>query len=113
MICCNSNKKIIIEKYLGSIKQCQLFVGIKNFGLKALLDCLMIVQHYTKKNDLAYFLDKICDIRCLYLPMLAPTKEILDIYKNKKISWNEYEEKYIQLINERKITGHLKDIDPC
>ena len=57
---------------------------------------------YTKKNDLAYFLDKICDIKYKHLPILAPTKEILDAYKAKKISWNDYEAKYIHLINERK-----------
>ena len=66
---------------------------------------------YTKKNDLAYFLEKICGIKYLHLPILAPTKEILDGYKSKKISWNDYEAKYIHLINERKIERHLKDID--
>ena len=64
---------------------------------------------YTKKNDLAYFLDKICDIKYKHLPILAPTKEILDAYKAKKISWNDYEAKYIHLINERKIENELKD----
>ena len=66
---------------------------------------------YTKKNDLAYFLEKICGIKYLHLPILAPTKEILDGYKSKKISWNDYEAKYIHLINERKIERYLKDID--
>jgi uncharacterized protein (DUF488 family) len=66
---------------------------------------------YTKKNDLAYFLDKICDIKYKHLPILAPTKEILDAYKAKKISWNDYEAKYIHLINERKIENELKNID--
>lgn len=66
---------------------------------------------YTKKNDLAYFLDKICNIKYLHLPILAPTKDILDGYKNKKISWAEYEAKYIHLIKERKIEERLKDIN--
>ena len=66
---------------------------------------------YTKKNDLAYFLDRICNIQYLHLPILAPTKEILDNYKNKKISWAEYESKYIHIINERKIESRLKDVD--
>ncbi len=66
---------------------------------------------YTKKNDLAYFLDKICGIKYNHLSILAPTKEILDAYKSKKISWNAYEAKYISLINERKIENELKNID--
>ena len=66
---------------------------------------------YTKKNDLEFFLEKICNIKYLHLEILAPTKEILDGYKNKKISWNEYEEKYMTLINNRKIENLLKNID--
>ena len=52
---------------------------------------------YTKKNDLDYFLDSICNIKYKHLPILAPTKEILDAYKTKKISWIDYELKYINL----------------
>lgn len=66
---------------------------------------------YTKKNDLAYFLDKICNIKYMHLPILAPTKEILDGYKTKKISWPVYEEKYLSLIDERNIGNRLKGID--
>lgn len=53
---------------------------------------------YTKKNDLDYFLDRICNIKYKHLQILAPTKEILDAYKTKKISWIDYESKYINLI---------------
>lgn len=35
----------------------------------------------------------------------------MDAYKAKKISWNDYEAKYIHLINERKIENELKNID--
>lgn len=66
---------------------------------------------YTKKNDLAYFLDKICAIKYLHLPILAPTKEILDDYKNKKMPWADYESKYMRLINERKVETRLMEID--
>ena len=66
---------------------------------------------YTKKNDLTYFLDKICGIEYKHLPILAPSKEILDSYKSKKMSWNDYEIKYMRLINERKVENELKNID--
>jgi len=65
---------------------------------------------YTKKSDIAYFLDKICNIKYMHLPILAPTKEILDGYKNKRISWKDYESKYVTLINERQIYNSLRDI---
>jgi len=69
------------------------------------------LSRYTKKNDLDYFLDSICNIKYKHLPILAPTKEILDAYKTKKISWIDYELKYINLINKRKIENELKNID--
>ena len=36
---------------------------------------------FTKKDDLPYFLDKLCGMEYVHLPVLAPTKEILDDYE--------------------------------
>ena len=58
---------------------------------------------FTKKEDFQFFLRKIADINYYHLPYLAPTKEILNAYKKKQISWNEYEEKFNSLMKERKI----------
>ena len=84
-------------------------------GIKSLIDVRLNnvsqLAGYTKKNDLEFFLDKICDIKYLHLPILAPTKDILDNYKKKKISWLEYEKEYIELINSRTIEKSLKNID--
>lgn len=63
---------------------------------------------YAKKEDLIYFLKEIGNINYLHKPELAPSEEILKNYKNKKIGWQEYENKYIQLLEERKI---LEKID--
>jgi uncharacterized protein (DUF488 family) len=57
---------------------------------------------FTKKDDLTYFLKKICNCDYLHKPQLAPTKEILDAYKSKKISWEEYERRFIHLLIARK-----------
>ncbi|GHV83892.1 hypothetical protein AGMMS50212_12320 [Spirochaetia bacterium] len=63
---------------------------------------------FTKKQDLEYFLKKICGIAYLYMPQFAPTKEILDAYKKKRINWSDYERYFNALIYERKIE---KEID--
>jgi uncharacterized protein YeaO (DUF488 family) len=58
---------------------------------------------FTKKDDLEYFLDVICNIKYIHDPLLSPTKSILDAYKKKEISWIEYETKFNELLASRNI----------
>lgn len=62
---------------------------------------------FTNVKHLPYFL-KIHNIDYLYRPDFAPTKELLNVYKNKTISWKEYEVKYNEILVRRKI---IKKID--
>lgn len=62
---------------------------------------------FTKGNDLKYFLEKIAGIGYEYEVIFAPTKEILDDYKKGDIDWEQYEEKYIQLMKERNISEYI------
>ena len=57
---------------------------------------------FTKGKDLEFFLKKINNIDYVYLPELAPTKEILNGYKKKEINWETYVEKYLKLLDTRK-----------
>lgn len=41
---------------------------------------------------------------------MAPTKEILDSYKNKKINWDEYNLLYIKLLENRHIVDKFKKV---
>lgn len=56
---------------------------------------------FSKKQDLIFFLGKICNIDYLHIPLLAPTDSILKSYKKSEITWNEYEEQYKKLIASR------------
>ena len=58
---------------------------------------------FTKKGDLAYFLDKICGMEYVHLPALAPTQDILDAYRKRRESWQTYEQRFLDLMKERKI----------
>ena len=62
---------------------------------------------FAKKNDLAYFLDRLCYIDYVHFPILAPTKEMLDAYKKKHIGWKEYERYFINLMAERQIEDKI------
>ncbi|BBB92469.1 MAG TPA: DUF488 domain-containing protein [Methylomusa anaerophila] len=56
---------------------------------------------YTKKADFEYFLKEIADIDYYHMPELAPTEELLNAYKSKEVSWQEYEIEYIRIITAR------------
>jgi uncharacterized protein (DUF488 family) len=62
---------------------------------------------FAKRDDLAYFLEKICGMGYLHLPQLAPTKDLLDGYKKGRVSWEEYELRFYDTMRERRIEEDL------
>lgn len=64
---------------------------------------------FTKKNDLKFFLKEILDVEYVHILDFSPTKEILDNFKKKKITWDQYEEEYINLLKQRKIKEKYKE----
>lgn len=58
---------------------------------------------FTKKNDLAYFLDKILGCAYLHRSDWAPTAEILDPYKKKQTSWADYVRDFTALMERRRV----------
>lgn len=58
---------------------------------------------FAKRDDLKYFLSELCDADYVHIEELAPTKEILSDYKKKLITWEAYEDKFINLISKRNI----------
>ena len=58
---------------------------------------------FAKKDDLEYFLHKICRIKYNHMPELAPTKEMLDAYRNEHHDWDTYEREFLTLMDERRI----------
>lgn len=55
---------------------------------------------FAKKMDIEYVLELV-GIDYSHITEMAPTEKILKGYKNKKITWDQYEEEYNQLIVER------------
>jgi uncharacterized protein (DUF488 family) len=58
---------------------------------------------FAKGADLKFFARKIGGMLYEHDIELAPTKELLSNYREKKISWNEYEIEYLNLLDVRKI----------
>ena len=84
----------------------QFFGALRKAGIKRLIDIRLNnssqLAGFTKQDDLAFFLREICGAEYTHQIAFAPTKEILDGYKKKKITWDEYERRFNSLLAERK-----------
>lgn len=91
----------------------QFFETLKSNKSDLLLDIRLNnrsqLSGFTKGDDLAYFLSEICQCKYLHDLGFAPTKEILDDYRDNKISWKEYEIRYNELISSRNICNGFSE----
>jgi uncharacterized protein (DUF488 family) len=89
----------------------QFFGALRSAGIKRLIDIRLNnssqLAGFTKQDDLAFFLREILRAEYMHHLILAPTKEILDGYKNKKITWEEYERRFNSLLTERKVEDRI------
>ena len=84
------------------------FFGLlRESGAKRLVDIRLNnvsqLAGFAKKDDLEYFLHKICRIKYNHMPELAPTKEMLDAYRNEHHDWDTYEREFLALMDLRRI----------
>ncbi len=88
----------------------EFFELLKDNGVKTLVDARLNnrsqLAGFTKGKDLPYFLKEIANIEYMHELLLAPTKELLDGYKNKVISWEAYVQTYEHILKDR----HLEDV---
>ena len=95
------------------------FGALRDAGVKRVVDVRLNnvsqLAGFSKKSDLKYFLKKIVNIEYVYLPELAPTKDILDAYKKHKGAWDDYERAFVELMRRRRIETLSKDLlnDSC
>ncbi len=68
---------------------------------------------FAKQDDLDFFLGRIGNIAYSVEALLAPTPDILDAYRKKQIGWDEYAQRYMSLLDARKIEKRIKldDLD--
>jgi uncharacterized protein (DUF488 family) len=62
---------------------------------------------FAKAKDLAFFLMKIVGADYVHEPLLAPTQALLDGYRKKGGNWAEYEKRFLDLMDQRKIDERL------
>lgn len=87
------------------------FAALKGAGIRRLIDVRLNntsqLAGFTKRADLPYLLREICDAEYLHLPLLAPTRELLDTYKKRSGPWAEYERGFMALLAERRVEQQL------
>ena len=89
-------------------KSAQGFFGaLKDAGAARLVDVRLNnvsqLAGFTKKEDLRFFTQTICNIGYVHEPELAPTQAMLDRYKKLKGDWTEYEREFLGLMRAREI----------
>ncbi len=88
----------------------EFFKLLTDNGVKKLIDIRLNnksqLAGFANAKHLPYFL-KLHGIHYEYQPELAPTKELLDGYKKKNISWQEYEKTYNKILSDRDILNKL------
>jgi uncharacterized protein (DUF488 family) len=62
---------------------------------------------FAKRDDLRFFLTELCDMAYAHHPELAPTQEMLDDYRKHGSGWPAYEERFLTLMQDRRIQGAL------
>ena len=62
---------------------------------------------WSKKSDLPWFLRELCGMDYVHLPRLSPTDQLLDGYRKKQITWDEYEPIYGALIERRLVRAAI------
>ena len=89
-------------------KSAETFFGLlKRAGVRRIVDVRLNnvsqLAGFAKRADLRYFSRMIGEIGYVHLPELAPTKDMLDEYRKKKSGWQVYEQRFLDLMADRRI----------
>lgn len=83
----------------------QFFKLIRDNQIKLLVDIRLNntsqLAGFSKGEDLEFFLKELCDCQYEHCIEYAPTKDTLDRYKKKEISWEKYVSEYQPLMLSR------------
>lgn len=92
----------------------RFFHLLRSGGVKQIVDTrvnnLSQLAGFAKGPDLQFFAREIGGMGYEHVVDFAPTKELLARYWNKKMSWEEYEMEYLDLLDRRKVAQKV-DID--
>jgi uncharacterized protein (DUF488 family) len=91
----------------------EFFTALRQAEIRLLLDVRLRnasqLAGFTKRDNLPFFLNELCGAKYLHEPLLTPTPDLLDGYRKKRLSWQEYEPRFRSILVDRAVE---KRIDP-
>lgn len=89
----------------------QFFGLLRDSGAKRVIDIRLNntsqIAGFTKKKDLQWFLGELCNIEYLHMPLLSPTQEMIDHFRGKLMSWEEFRRQFLVLLEERSVHNKI------
>ncbi len=83
------------------------FTTLRNAGIRRVLDIRLNnvsqLAGFSKRDDLRFFLREMCEADYHHFPQCAPTKNILDAYMKRGESWDTYVQRFLPLLESRRI----------
>lgn len=97
----------------------EFFTRLQKAGVRRVVDVRLNntsqITGFAKARDLEFFLKAIAGIDYVHVPELTPTQDILNHFLKAKGPWSEYEHKFTQLLETRRVAetlhGELRDGD--
>ena len=85
----------------------EFFGLLRRAGVRRLVDVRLNntsqLAGFAKCRDLEFFVKELCGAEYCHEPLLCPSQEILDAFKKKRITWQEYERDFRALMEGRRV----------
>jgi uncharacterized protein (DUF488 family) len=106
----NKDLKIFTIGFTGTTAE-GFFDRLRQVGVRKVIDTRLWadtqLSGFAKKRDLPFFLKNLSGVDYEHRIDLAPSENILKDFKDKKISWLEYEARYLELLDTRQVADKL------
>lgn len=89
----------------------QFFGLIKEAGVKRIVDVRRRpnsqLAGFANNRDLAWFLSELCKVDYVHVAELAPSPELLDDYRKKRIDWRGYKPRFTKQMKDAEIKDRM------
>ena len=87
------------------------FSALRQAGIRRCVDVRLgntsQLAGFTKRGDLPFFLRELCGAEYVAEPLLVPTRDMVDGYRKGGARWEEYEQRFLRLLAERRVEVEL------
>lgn len=109
-----NDSKIFTVGFAGWAAE-NFFARLRQAGVRKVIDTRLWadtqLSGFAKKRDLPFLLKNLSGTDYEHRIDLAPSESILKDFKDKRISWPEYEGRYLQLLHDRHIADKMSPDD--